>query len=334
MTAALANHLANLRDVRRVNLASQARSGVLRHLDQALRCLTAVCRIGGHRLRGNRDLSIGCNGGLGKVYTLTLVAAGRITGARMTLHHHSYDYLLAQSRLMAAVCAVGGRRLTHVFLAPSMQATFFARYPQRGPAAVVANAMFVPERRLRQGVPGRLTVGLISNLAPEKGLTDFIATARLARAEGLPVEMVLAGPAPDPADRAAIDAAVADGVLRAVGPLYGPQKDAFFESLDLFLFPTRYRHEAQPTVIYEAFAAGVPVIAFDRGAIVDQVGDCLLTVPREADFAAAAVAEMRRLLTLDAEGRAALHARAQARHRDATEDGIRTIRALFQETAP
>jgi glycosyltransferase involved in cell wall biosynthesis len=55
--------------------------------------------------------------------------------------------------------------------------------------------------------------------------------------------------------------------------------------IDLFLFPTNFKQEAAPLVIYEALAAGCPVLARDRGVIseiVPAVGGAVCA--RDADF--------------------------------------------------
>jgi glycosyltransferase involved in cell wall biosynthesis len=290
--------------------------------------ITAIFR---HRLRGCDQISLGCNGGIGKIYTLALVSAASIFGAKVALHHHSFGYINVRSSVMAAICYIGGRRVEHVFLGPSMQTAFFALYPQRAPAHVLANALFVPPQPVRVTVPGRLTIGLLSNLSRDKGLYDFIATAERLHGEGLEVDLVLAGPVGDPADAEAIAKAEAAGFLRNLGPLYGDAKTAFFASIDLFLFPTRYRHEAQPTVIYEAFAAGVPVIAFSRGCIADQVKDCLAALPQNADFPSEVVDRCRDLSQLDAAGWEQLHAEARQRHTDDARAGGETLAVLFEK---
>ena len=55
--------------------------------------------------------------------------------------------------------------------------------------------------------------------------------------------------------------------LRYLGPV--PQSDVqrYYESIDVFLFPTMYEHEAEQLVLIDAVSLGVPVVATDRGCI-------------------------------------------------------------------
>lgn len=294
-------------------------------------CSRAAACIVGFRRRGQRRVMIGANAGIGLACTLGLVAIARACGCHTSLHHHSFDYIDRFDWRMWLLCLLGGAGLQHVFLAGSMQQAFFARYRQRAPALVLGNAAFVPARAAQERSRSGLVAGLISNLDAGKGLYVFLDAAERIHAAGLPVQLLLAGPAYAPADRTAIARAAAAGHLQALGPLYDADKQAFFEGIDLFLFPTRYRHEAQPTVIYEAFAAGVPVLAFDRGTIAAQVGDCLPALPREADFAAAALAACEQLLQLDAAGREALRQHARQRHHADAAVAETTLHVLLGE---
>ena len=54
--------------------------------------------------------------------------------------------------------------------------------------------------------------------------------------------------------------------------------------MDAFVFPTKYNNEAEPLVVWEALAAGIPVIAYDRGCIQRQVALAGKIIPKENDF--------------------------------------------------
>lgn len=331
MTERLAEYLETTGSVQRFDTSSSAAGKLALHAVQIGRVLGSLGALVKHRMSGGQLVSIGCNGGIGQAYNLAQVALARLLGLRVSLHHHSYGYIDRPSGIMRAITRIGGDRLSHVFLAEPMQRAFQRRYPAGTTAAVVPNALFVPAGT-HDDLPleaERLVIGMISNLSRSKGLYDFLETARRLRRAGLPVEILLAGPVAASEDKAAIEVAQGEGLLDAVGALYGVEKDAFFAKLDLFLFPTRYAFEAQPTVIYEALAAGVPVIAFDRGCIEDQVGDCLCVLPQGADFSAEAERVCRDLLALPLKDRRALRRQARARHQHHGMRARQTLERLF-----
>ncbi len=335
ITRALAARLEAGPGVGSVNTASKQKSAALRHLSQILRNLWAGWRILRAPSQGYGVISLGCNGSWGLLYTLFHAVLARSTGLNVTLHHHSYAYIDRHMRLMAWLCRIGGPRLTHVFLAPTMAAAFTGLYGAGLTTAVLPNAIFVSAGGEKPPVPtaeGRaITLGLLSNLDAAKGLHDFVATARLLHkgASASRVRMVLAGPIRDESDKHLVTTAQSEGVLTWLGPLYGADKRRFFDDLDIFLFATRYRHEAQPTVIYEALASGVAVIAYDRGAIADQVRDCLAAVPVTEAFAPAVLGELARLTDWGPAEWERLRDRARARHAGDIAQGQRTIEALF-----
>ena len=86
------------------------------------------------------------------------------------------------------------------------------------------------------------------------------------------MRFVIAGPCHENSINELIRQAKAElPTLVYLGPVYGEAKKAFFRDIDVLLFPTNYVNEAQPLTIYEAFAAGIPVIARARGCIASMV---------------------------------------------------------------
>ena len=69
------------------------------------------------------------------------------------------------------------------------------------------------------------------------------------------------------------------------GSVADGDKHKFYNDIDVFVFPTRYRNEAQPLVLFEAMGHGVPVVAYNRGCIADDLAHAGIAVARDRDFA-------------------------------------------------
>lgn len=201
---------------------------------------------------------------------------------------------------MRLLTRIGGDRLIHVYLCDAMRRRFTARYPRARGGIVCSNAGFLAgDRVANTGTRhGRgLVVGHLGNLSLEKGLGDVVETAVRLREHHGEARLRLAGPAHDPEAAAILDStrAVLGADLVYDGRVDGPGKEAFFASIDVFLLPSRYVHEAEPLVVLEALHAGVPVVATARGCIPEVVGAAGLVVAEVEDFAAEAAGLLRRM---------------------------------------
>ena len=108
----------------------------------------------------------------------------------------------------------------------------------------------------------------------KKAFFHFLDLARKSHINRLEINFVLAGPIDDPDDLIKVNEYSNDlPNIEYLGPLYGRDKNNFYKKLDAFIFPTEYKNEAQPIVLYEAMAASVPIISIQRGCISDQVGN-------------------------------------------------------------
>ena len=62
------------------------------------------------------------------------------------------------------------------------------------------------------------------------------------------------------------------GFISHVGGVYDERKIEYFNSIDCFLFPTKYDCESWGIVLNEALASGLPVITTDRGCVRTLLG--------------------------------------------------------------
>jgi glycosyltransferase involved in cell wall biosynthesis len=262
---------------------------LLFHPYRVLKTLRALLTIGSLRLLGKSQVCyLTAEGGLGLTYSILTAAWARLLGFRLFIHHHSYSYILRPHTLMTCLLAVSGSEAVHICLCSEMAQDLANCYRRDIRSLIVSNATFVDRGKSASSFSTRrdLVIGLIGNLTPDKGLYEFIEIVRIAKARALPIRGVLAGPIVRDSDRIVLQS-LKDELgehLDYRGPVYHAEKARFFENIDVFVFPTTYLNEAQPTVIFEALANGVPIISFDRGCIRNQVGNAGRVFRGDANF--------------------------------------------------
>ncbi len=146
----------------------------------------------------------------------------------------------------------------------------------------------------------RKTVLFLGRLVPVKGVSVLIdAMAQLATE--VPTELIIAGEGPEQAKLMAH--ADRNGLtVRFVGPVFGREKQRLLWAADVLTLPSIQladgRTEGAPVVLWEALAAGCPVVASRVGGVADQLGSAgLLTDPGDVDSLSDA---LRRVLLDDA----------------------------------
>jgi glycosyltransferase involved in cell wall biosynthesis len=155
---------------------------------------------------------------------------------------------------------------------------------------VISNLAFLslPESAARSPMRPLAAIGFFANISFEKGIDRYLDLLAQLRARGSRVQGVIAGPFDDRRVQEYVERRAKEiGGIDWLGPVYGDRKARFLSSIDLLVFPTRYPNEAQPLVIYEALAAGVPVAASKSGCIPEMIGATsdLLLDPTASDLA-------------------------------------------------
>lgn len=246
------------------------------------------------RRRRSCSVYISSSGGYAIIYETLFSFFARLSGANQVIHHHSYRYINQWFWPMALLRKVAGRGAWHVLLSRDMASGFARRYGA-AQSICLSNSVFLEgaSKSCLKRRAGQFTVGLISNLSQEKGVADFLEVAELARTAGQGWHFRLGGPFATPElEKLCRAAANQVGGIEITGPLLDEAKHAFYESLDAFLFPTRYINEAEPLVVLEAMRYGVPVVAFGRGSIPEILERCGIVVAPPADFAPVAYSQL------------------------------------------
>jgi glycosyltransferase involved in cell wall biosynthesis len=280
--------------VRLRTVPSRSAGSSLHHFRRV--CLVSLAAAKLLLLRSKSDaVFLSVDAGKGMVYVVVLTWIARRLGFRLVLQHHSYAYISNRSRLTAALVRVGGSRAYHLYSCQLACEEFRRLYPRavRTRVLSVAYAVESPPRSRtpRNGSASRqLTVGHLSNLTMEKGLEEVIRFGRIAAKNSRVDGVILAGPASGAAERALIDSVAGERGFEYRGPVAGERKEDFFRDIDVFLFPTRYRNELSPLVIWEAMLRGVPVIAYRAGCLAQAVlGEGNLVLEPTEDFTVSAI---------------------------------------------
>lgn len=243
------------------------------------------------RATGARTLYMPCDGGSGLVFNVLLGLVARVLGLRLWTHHHSFAYLNRRSALMAAFLRLSPRETVHLVLCDRMENLLLERYPSewsasRARAVILPNAFMATAVSAGPFSDGEPVLGHLSNLTEDKGALRFLDIFTRLRRKGVVIRAKIAGPAHDAKVKAAIETTAAEFPqdFEWLGPVYGQDKDDFYDDVDVFLFPSTYVNEAQPLVLLEALARGAAILTTDRGCMGCDHAGSPGAVFQEADF--------------------------------------------------
>jgi glycosyltransferase involved in cell wall biosynthesis len=121
-------------------------------------------------------------------------------------------------------------------------------------------------RRQWQTQPHEVVIGHLANNSFEKGTIDLLRAVQILSQRRLPVRAILAGPEMPNFQRFWQAFACTAPIVR-LGVLDEQQKKDFFAGLDIFALPSR--SDSFGLVLLEAWANGVPNVAYRAGGIAD-----------------------------------------------------------------
>lgn len=211
---------------------------------------------------------VALSGGKRQIVDLLFLAAAKFAKARIFVHHHSFAYLDHPNPLARVCMRVAGPQATHLVLCGKMKRDLQQYYRSARNVQVISNAALPSVAGRWRMRPNLRTVGYLSALTQEKGIYTFLEIAERLAGKFPSLNFVIAGPCSDPSVLARVSATSREyPQITYAGPVYGDSKTAYLDSIDALLFPTTYKNEAEPLVIWEAISAGIPVLGWDRGCI-------------------------------------------------------------------
>lgn len=245
-------------------------------------------------------LYMGVSGGAGKVYDIVYLLLARLKGMQIYLHHHSFAYIDSRSTLASVLFFTAGKGGTHIVLCNDMQNLLKERYKTVNTVKVITNSVWIAgAENYHESDRKMTTLGYLGNISIAKGIVEYLALAEHIAALNLPLRLLLAGPFEDKNAQQLVEESMqSHSVIEYIGPVYGREKDLFYESIDVLVFPSKYRNEADPLVIHEALTRRVLVISTARGCIPELLQhDNDLCIGHDDDFVTQFMAILQKWLS-------------------------------------
>lgn len=200
-----------------------------------------------------------------------LLPAAALAGLRAPFLFHAHSYLgPGMPRTLAGEAL---RRLrASVAACCRFAADVWKPVAAPGRVSVIYNGVAAPLERAAQRNSPQPKIGCIGRISPEKGQLEFVAAAAAIHRARPEARFVVYGAPLFSRDAARYRDQVhaAAGSLPIEFPGWIPDVYRALSEVDLLLVPSAAT-EATPRVIPEAFAAGVPVIAFASGGIPEMI---------------------------------------------------------------
>lgn len=227
-------------------------------------------------------ISLNSNNGL--VLNLILILAARLKKNKLFLHYHAYDHIRRKTITLKILAKFSGAKAFHIVLGEMMKNDLGECIGNNKKIIILNNSKLIQQEydSEKESNYPVIRLGHLSNLTKEKGLITTIDTAIFLK-NFFNIELYLAGPiVSDEINNEIIRAkhTLKDSLIY-LGGVYGDEKNKFYQNIDFFIFPSQYKNEAEPLVVLESLAAGVPVIASDIGCIsgdLDNKGGIALTI--------------------------------------------------------
>lgn len=214
--------------------------------------------------------------GFGVIYNLILCVLAKILNGKVFLHHHTAFHTLNYKKSFSFLASLIGNSGYHVVLSERMKEDLSSLYEVDN-IIVLGNSVFLPDDpvEVNSSAYFNYTIGFISNLTVEKGSLICFSTIRKLASIDCRYKLIVAGPVSDELTKKELECLLIDypNNVSYLGAIYGDEKKRFYQSIDLLIFPSKYRYEAQPLVILEALSFGVPCIVTPQGYSGEVVED-------------------------------------------------------------
>jgi len=197
----------------------------------------------------------------------------RVAFRRGWIHHHVSSYCNKKNILMTIILRILSSKTRHVVLDATMACKLEELYTAKHFFTLNNASLVHAPLDEAQRIEKSYTVGFLGNLTREKGVTEALATMTAISELSDDFNFIIAGPLIDSGLSNGLNSFLSSDPLRReyLGSVNDIEKQAFYKKVDILLFPTKYKSEAQPLTIYEGLGSGCAVLATRVGGISEQL---------------------------------------------------------------
>ena len=218
-------------------------------------------------------LYIGFSGGFGQFYDFLFLIIGKMCDYNLFVHHHSFSYIHHKKYITSIFFRLLGSNIKHIVLCKKMEEELLKLYNVAGHIFRLSNtaALDVIEPDHSNWNQPIKRIGFFGNISFNKGIDTFFDVLKQLRNQGIQARGIIAGQIQDKSTKSYLTKMIKElDIVEYLGPKFGEEKSEYFKSIDLLLMPSKQK-EAEPIVIHEAMAHGVPVIAHSMGCIPELI---------------------------------------------------------------
>jgi glycosyltransferase involved in cell wall biosynthesis len=254
------------------------------------------------RKEKSTSVYMGLSGGAGQLFDLPFLLLANIFKSNFHLHHHSFAYIRNKSMLTSIVFRAHPKA-NHIVLCRDMGNLLSEKYDiPKNKITVLSNIAYLPNIPLINSTDenrsNAVKIGFLSNITADKGIFEFFDLVKQANDMAINVLAYIAGPVENSIEKRFFSTLKSITNITYIGPVYNDEKIKFFNSIDLLLFPTRYKNEAEPVTVLEALRSGTSVIANGLGCIGGMIPQNCGSITTDERFISESLAVIKKFSNL------------------------------------
>lgn len=222
-----------------------------------------------------RRMYIVPDGGLGVIYSTWYLLLGSLFAKEIFIHFRNFSYIDKKSPVLDMILKLTESKSTYIFLDEYMQERMIEGY-----ASIKSNKRHqicynsgsidfeFDIENSSEIFNKKVNIGYLSNLCKDKGFDDiFDLITKINNLSNIDnIQFHIGGTPLTKMDEEILKKIQQFSNVKYYGQVNKNKKE-FYDSCDIFIFPTKFKQEAQPNVIWEALASGAYPVSYDVGSI-------------------------------------------------------------------